>query len=158
MAGGVANLKGGVPIRQHRPNKSNIEQAENEANFERRQAMGFQKYPMHVHKPGGLVREVKDDADLADAMAKGWYEDVREVPETAPTEEPTKVSQMTVAQAKKFIAKVPITALPEIEQDEMAHGHRAEVMQFIADAKDAAGGKPTKAAAAKAVKAPPKKK
>lgn len=142
MAGGVANLKGGVPIHQHRPNKSNIEQLENEQAFERKQAMGFQKFPMHVHKQGGLVREVQDEDDLTDALEKGWHEDIRSVPETEPKGDPTKVSQMTIKQAKTFIAAAPIDQLVEIEQDETLHGHRAEVMKFIAEAKDAAGAPP----------------
>lgn len=164
MAGGIANLKGGVPIHKHRPNKSNIELAENEANFERRQEMGKEKFPMHVYKPGKpgqpLVREVKDDDDLEDAVAKGWYDDVRDVPEPVGREEPTKVSQMTVKQAKVFVGKAKIEELADIEMDEQLHGNRADVMAFINEAKDAAGSKSkaAKAPKAKAAKATPKKK
>lgn len=119
--------------------KSNLEQEQNETNAEMK-TRGFPKYPMHVHKQGGLVREVANDDDLADALAKGWYDDIRNVPSLEPKGDPNSITGMTVAQAKKALAKATVEELIAFEADEAAHGARADVMAAIAEAKDNIGG------------------
>ncbi len=154
------DLPGSTPKARMKANKSNLEQAENEANAEKKQLGGFDKFPMHVHKPGGLVREVTNEDDLADALAKGWYDDLHTMPQPESSEVPTQVNHMTLAQAKKLIAKADTAELVAIEQDEISHGSRADVLALIAAAKDNIGGgkpAPKAKAKAKAAKTPKKK-
>lgn len=155
MAGGAYNLKGGIDIRKHRANRSNLEQAENEANLERKiEHGGLQQFPMHVHKPGGLVKTVQNDDDLEAALAKGWYADIRAVPVDEPTEDPTMISAMTPAQAAKALQGATAAQLAAFEADEVSHGSRPKIMALIDEAKDNIGaGKP----AAKKTAAPKKK-
>lgn len=137
--------------------ESTLEQAQNKKNKKFLQENGFQKFPMAVYKPGGLHKRVEDEAGLADALKKGWYEDWREVPSDGPTEEPTHVSGMTLAQAKPFIAKATASELAVIEADEASHGNRPAVMKLIDEAKDAVGAPPKAAAKAAKPKKPAKK-
>lgn len=114
--------------------ETNIQKKENKAS----QARGFQPFPMHVHKPNGLVREVTDDADLADALAKGWYDDIRKVPTDAVTPAPERISAMTILQAAKAVAAATPEQLAAFEADERQHaGGRDAVLALIAEAKDA---------------------
>ena len=153
MAGGARNLTGGVPITQHKANKSNIEQAENEAAAERRQK-GRQHFPKCLHKAGGLEKIVHTEDEFTAALGKGWFDDIRDVPVTEPTHVPEKVSQMTLLQAATAIATASPEQLAAMEVDESAHGNRAAVRALIEEAKDNAGPSATQPAkAAKAKKA-----
>lgn len=118
---------------------SNLERAEERAN-RARQAGGKIKFPMHVHKANGLVKEVTNEDQLADAVGKGWYEDIRDVPDSAPKADPTKISEMTPAQAAKFLEAADDADLMAIEADEQSHGNRPKVLELIEARKDAAGG------------------
>ncbi len=152
MAGGAYNLKGGIDIRRHKANRSNLEQAENESNAERKVENGNVpvKFPMHVHKPGGLVKNVENEDDLSAALAKGWYEDIRQVPVDEPTEDPTSISEMTLAQGAKALKGATAAELAAFEADEASHGNRPKMIALIEEAKDNLGAdKPKKPAAAK---------
>lgn len=136
----LRNTPGGVAPRRHKLELSNIEQAENSTMTEKRLAGIKERFPMHVHKAGGLVRQVENDDELANALSKGWAEDIRDVlgsPELS--EDVTKVSQMTVPQALEFIAAHGADAAFLVEQDadERAHGSRAQVLAALAEAADA---------------------
>ena len=148
MAGGARNLTGGVPITQHKANKSNIEQAENEAAAERRQK-GKQHFPKCLHKAGGLEKIVHTEDELTAALGKGWFDDIRDVPVTAPTHVPELVSQMTLLQAATAIATASAEQLAAMNTDERSHGNRAAVLSLLDEAMDNAGpsaAKPAKAA------------
>lgn len=131
--------------------ETNVEKDENRASKKR----GFQKFPMHVHKPNHLVREVHSEAELADALAKGWYADVRDVPADADGDGvPDRLSEMTLLQAARAIAKASPKELAELEADEIAHGGgREAVLALIAEAKDAVPTAAPKAAKGKKPKA-----
>lgn len=156
VGGGLQDLAGAVPPWKHKLQRSNLEQAANEAMNEKRMAGIVEKFPMQVHKAGGLVRRVKTEDDLADALAKGWKEDIREVAShEAPM--PEKAHQMTVAQMKAKVkaAAGDGAALVALLKDEQAHGNRAEVVQIIMAAADALDAPK---APKKAGKAPKRKK
>lgn len=126
---------------------TNIAERENKLS----KARGHQKFPMAVHKPGGLQKEVPDEAGLEAALAKGWYADVRDVPVDERDDEdlPNTVSQLTVDQAAKVIARATAAELADMERDEQTHGNREAVIALLDQAKDAiAPAKPAKAAKA----------
>lgn len=134
---GLQNLPGSVPPRKHKLHRSNIEQEENERMTEKRLAGVFEKFPMHTHKAGGLVRIVENEDQLADALAKGWKADIREVAQ--PLAMPERISEMTVAQADEFIRSHAGNAakVSEMIADEQSHGNRAAVMALLEAAADA---------------------
>lgn len=139
--GSVSNSRGGVAPRKHKLNRSNIEQAENDQMMERRLRGEKVLYPWVLHKVGGLTKTVTHDDEYRAALANGWYDDIRKVPTLAPTAPPTQISHMTITQALAFVvdhADDPVK-LAEIEADELAHGHRAAVVQALDAAKDAVG-------------------
>lgn len=153
IGGGLQNLEGGVPPREHEIELNNIEQKENKKMMARRLRGEFFKYPQILHKQGGLTKTVQDDEQFEAAIANGWYDDIRNVPELEPAEAPTQISHMTIAQALAFVdehAANPVK-LAEIEADETAHGNRAVVIKALEDAKDAVGT-PRAAKKAKAAK------
>lgn len=137
----LTDSKGGVPAKKHKLHKSNIEMEENEASADRLKDAEAGRFPRHTHKPGGLVREVTNEEELADALKKGWAYDIREVMALEPAEAPTRISQMTVPQAKAFIAEHAddVTKLVEIRGDETTYGNRAEVLKALAEAEDNVG-------------------
>lgn len=149
---GLQDLEGAVPARKHKLNRSNIEQEANEAMMDKRLAGHVEKFPMQVHKVGGLVRRVKTEDDLADALAKGWKADIREVA-SQDAVMPEKAHQMTLAQVKAHVkaAAGDGVKLAEILADEQAHGNRAAVLKVIMDAADAVGA-PSKSAKPSAAK------
>ena len=144
IGGGLQDIAGAVPPRKHKLHRNNIEQEENEKMTEQRIAGIRIKFPMHVHKVGGMVREVLNDQQLEDALAKGWKEDIRQVEELEPQEAPDRVSRMTPTQAAAFIAEHAGSAekLVEIKADEEAHGNRPKVIALINEAQDNFGSKP----------------
>lgn len=143
----VSNSPGAVPPRKHKLHRSNIEQEANDANAEHK-AKGKQDFPWTLHKQAGLSKEVHNQQQYDDAMAKGWYDDVRNVPSIEPVEAPTRINHMTTDQAFAFIrahANDPVK-LMEIEHDERTAGNRAKVLAAIEEAKDNIGApmaKPT---------------
>ncbi len=147
IGGGVQDIPGGVPPRKHKLHRSNIEQEENEMMTEKRLAGIKETFPMHVYKTGGITRIVKSDDELQAALAKGWYDDIRKVPELEPTEEPDRASRMTVKQALAFITEHANDAakLVEIRADEETHGRRKAVLDALAEAEDNFGAKAPKA-------------
>ena len=149
---GLQDLQGSVPARKHKLNRSNIEQEANEAMMDKRLAGHVEKFPMQVHKAGGLVRRVKTEDDLADALAKGWKADIRAV-SSQEAAMPEKAHQMTVAQVKTQVkaAAGDGAKLAALLADEQAHGNRAAVVQIIMDAADAVGA-PSKSAKPSAAK------
>ena len=152
MAGGARNLTGGVPITQHKANKSNIEQAENEAAAERRQK-GRQHFPKCLHKAGGLEKIVHTEDQLTAALGKGWFDDIRDVPVTEPAHVPALVSQMTLLQAATAIAAASAEQLAAMNTDERSHGNRAAVFALLDEAMDNAGPAPKTAKTAAPKKA-----
>lgn len=110
----------------------NLQKAENKAS----KARGFEKFPMCLHKPGGLTKEVHDEDALQAALAQGWYADVRDVPVDDEDAVPELVSEMTPEQAAPVIAAADAKALAAIEKDELSHAKRADVLALISDAKD----------------------
>lgn len=34
---------------------------------------GFERFPRHLHRPGGVFHVVNDDAELKAGLAAGWY-------------------------------------------------------------------------------------
>lgn len=139
--GVVTQTGAGVPPRRHKLHRSNIEQEENEMMQERRQRGEFYKYPQVLHKVGGLSREVKNDQECADALAKGWKEDIRDVEELEPSEAPTRINHMTIAQALAFVEthKADAAKLVELRADEQTNGNRKKVLDALADAEDSFG-------------------
>ena len=152
MAGGAYNLTGGVPITKHKANKSNIEQAENDAAAERRQK-GRQHFPKCLHKAGGLEKIVHTEDEFTAALGKGWFDDVRDVPVTEPAHVPDLVSQMTLLQAATAIAAASPEQLAAMNTDERSHGNRAAVLSLLDEAMDNAGAMPKKAKSAASKKA-----
>lgn len=135
---GLSNSPGGVDPKRHKLHRNSLEIETNDAMAEKRRLGQIERFPMHVHKAGGLVREVKDEADLADAEAKGWATLQEVMAESHDAPDATKVSQMSIPQALAFIAEAKTAAeLVEIEADEIAHGSRADVLAALAAAKDA---------------------
>lgn len=125
---------------------TNVAERENKAS----RARGFQQFPQAVHKPGGLQKEAKNAAELEALLAKGWYADIRDVPVDERDDEdlPNTVSQLTVDQAAKVIARATPKELADMEADEQSHGNREAVIALIDKAKDAVGATPAKAAKA----------
>lgn len=136
---GVTNTGAGVSPRKHKLNRNNIEQEVNEEMTEKRLAGIKEQFPMHVHKAGGLNKTVNNQDELDAALAKGWLDDIRKVVEDEPTEVPTDIRHMSLAQAQAHIAEHAHDAgkLAEIEAAETAQGGgRAPVLKLIDDAKD----------------------
>ena len=144
--------------------ESTLEQKTNKENRQRLAKNGHQRYPMCMHKPHGLTKKVENESEEQAAAAKGWYDDIRNVPmPDAPPVDTTLVSQMPIDQALAFVATAKVEDLAAIEADEASHGNRAKVIEAIEAAKDAIGGEPVapvKTAAPKvdAKKKPAKKK
>lgn len=148
-------------IEDHKAEESSLERRENKAaDLRRRQA--FQKFPMHVHKPAGLWREVTNEDDLADALRKGWVDDVRKLPaDELEDGDEGKIFNLPIKQAIALVKGATAEELAAIEADEAAHGGRAKVLEAIAAAKDAIvvpKAKPAKVEAPKPAKAAGKKK
>lgn len=142
----LSDMPGAVSPRKHKLERNNIEREVNEAEAERRRVEGPQKFPMHVHKAGGLVRNVTTEEELAAAVAKGWLEDIRDVEAPEPEDAPTMVSRMTLSQAKDFIAANRTDAAFLVAQraDESVHGNRAAVLALLDAAADALPSRATK--------------
>lgn len=141
VGGGLQPLPGSVPPKKHKLERNNIEREENDKMMEKRLSGQIDKFPMHTHKVGGLVREVTSEEELADALSKGWKADIRDVVEAKPKTAPTKISEMTEKQAKAFLAEHADSGakLAEILADEQAHGARSKVLKLIEEAADALG-------------------
>lgn len=161
----MQDLPNSVRPNKHKLERNNVERAVNDEMMEKRLAGQFEKFPMHVHKAGGLVREVKDEDELQDALSKGWKADIRDIEVAEPTTMPEHVNHMTVKQAEAFIKEHGSSGekLAEMLRDETSHGNRATVVALINAAADALEApKPSKTAekpakAAKAAKTPKKK-
>lgn len=152
--------------------ETNIERSENKASEKR----GHHKFPMMLHKPGRLTKEVgvfnaardpkveaANEKALQAALDAGWYADVRDVPVDADGDGvPDAISEMTVDQARAALkGVVSAEQLAAYEADEQSHGNREPVINLLNDAKDrleAKAAKAPKAAkadkSAKAAKAP----
>ena len=134
---------------------TNLEREENRENAKRQKT--FQKFAMWVYKPAGLTKIVKDEAELAAAVAKGWHENIRTVPQPDQAE-PDSIHLMTVAQAAALIELSDVSQLAQIEADERAHGSRAAVLAIIEARKDDVdGGSPVQIVEEKKKPGRPKK-
>lgn len=162
IGGGLQDLPNSVRPNKHKLERNNVERAVNDEMMEKRLAGQFEKFPMHTHKAGGLVRRVENEDELQDALSKGWKADIREIEVAEPTTQPEHVNHMTVKQAEAFIKAHGSDGakLAEMLQDETSHGNRAAVVALITKAADALGApKSSKTAEkpAKAAKTPKKK-
>jgi hypothetical protein len=128
------NSTGSVPKEKHRLELSNLEQRTNEAQREKVALEGKQKFPMHVHKPGGLYKQVENEDELAAALGKGWVEDLHSIVNAA--RETDNVSEMTLEQAAAAIQSASAEELAAIEAKEVAGGARPKVIALINEAKD----------------------
>lgn len=117
---------------------TNLEREENRENA-KRQKQAFQKFPMMIHKPAGLIKRVENEDELQAAIAKGWHENIRTVPQPEQAD-PDGIHLMTVAQAAALIEGADVSQLAQLEADERAHGSRVAVLAIIEDRKDAVDG------------------
>ncbi len=141
----VSGLDGDKPGLQDYE-ETNLEKKQNKDNAKFLKEAGFIKFPMWVHGPGELSKIVKDEDELKAALKGGWHESKADVPTDKPKDEPTLVSHMTLAQAKKAIAGASPAELAAFEADESEHGTRMAVLDLIGAAKDAAVAKVAKPA------------
>jgi len=160
IGGGLQNIPGSVPPRQHELEENNIERAENKKMMKRRMAGTFYKYPQLLHKVGGMSRLVNNDDECADAVSKGWKEDIRDVEELESKDAPERIFQMTVKQALAHVEthKGDAYKLVEIRADEQTHGKRKVVLDALSAAEDAFGFAGMNARDAKPKTAPKGKK